>query len=561
MFSRKLLAASLLTLVVAEPGLADQRLPHLVQTGGCTQLVVHGKPFLLLAGELHNSSASTLEYVTPLLRRVRQMHLNSVLAPISWEQFEPHEGEYDYTLIDGLVKECAANDLKLVVLWFGTWKNGQSTYAPMWVKRDTDRFERVRDRGGRRLETLSPFCDAARDADCAAFAALMRRIREIDGSGTVIMVQPENEAGILLDMDYGTPALAAFSEPVPQRLMDYLREHGEEASSPIFAAWSAQGRPTSGTWGMVFGDTPQAREFLLAWQTASYIGSVAEAGRREHRLPMFVNAWLVQRPDDPPGTYPNGGPVARVMDIYKAAAPELFTLAPDIYLPNFKEICARYTRKDNPLLIPESSVDAGRAFFAFAEHDAICYSPFAIEERADGDEAFQQAYGVLGELHDTIAAHQGTGSMRGLLREGNERTQCLTLGRYRVDVYYESQSEPCYGLVIQTGDDEFLVAGVNLRVEFRALDESVAGYIGQVREVRREGQQWRTVRVLNGDETFHHGSLRVVGRDSSVSHSASNQVGLGPQPTAENDLESPTGPARIVKTPGIYVVTTYIRGR
>lgn len=545
-------------LLTATECLADAELPHLERKADCTQLVVDGKPFLLLAGELHNSSASTLEYVRPLLQRLAAMNFNTVLAPISWEQFEPEEGKYDFTLIDGLIRESEKNDLKLVVLWFATWKNGQSTYAPMWVKRDTKRFLRVRDRNGKQLETLSPFCDATQSADARAFAALMRRIGAMDHNHTVIMAQPENEPGIFLDMDYSSNAMAALSSEAPESLVRYLSENQDTLRPSLGMAWESQGRPTKGTWTDLFGDGPDSREFLVAWRIATFIEEVASSGQREHPIPMFVNAWLVQSPEELPGSYPNGGPVARVMDIYKAAAPSLFTLAPDIYLPQFKQICARYARRDNPLLIPESTVDPGRAFYALAEHSAIGYSPFAAEERAKGEVAFQHAYAVLEELHEEIVAHQGEGSMRGFLREVDERHDRVHLGRYQIDVFYESQSEPCYGMVIQQSENEFLVSGVNLRIEFRSNDPSVIGYIGQVREVKREDDRWKTVRVLNGDETFHHGSLRVFGREVRLS-SGIGDTPLGPQPTAENTHDNQSTIAKAEKTPGVYRVTTYQR--
>lgn len=552
-----ILLALLLCLPVGLAYAGDQ-IPHLDQSGNCTKLIVNDKPFLMIAGELHNSNASTIEYMAPLMKRLKAMHLNTVLAPIAWEQFEPEEGVYDYTLIDGMIKEAEANDLKLVVIWFATWKNGQSSYAPIWVKRDTKRFERVQTKEGLRIETLSPFCDATRKADATAFAALMSRIKQVNQENVVIMAQPENEVGILQDMDYSPAALEALEGEVPLLLIEYLQKKQDKLTSAIDNIWAKQGRLSTGNWTTVFGDTPQAREFLLAWQMASFIEDVVKAGQQEYPLPMFVNAWIVQKPDDLPGVYPNGGPVARVMDIYKAAAPSIFTLCPDIYLANFKEICAEYVREDNPLLIPESTVDAGRAFYAFAEHDAICYSPFAIERRAYIDLAYQQAYAVLGELHDTIVANQGSGNMKGLLREGVERSEQFTMGKYIIKVFYQSETEPCYGLVIQEADHEFLVSGVNLRVEFHSEDESVTGYIGYVREVRKEGDQWHVIRVLNGDETYHHSSLRVFGRETTLGTNQSDLI-VGPQPTADDPIVAAPLGSKIVQTPGIYRVTTYIR--
>lgn len=559
LFCRTGLVPAIVTMLIAGVS-AFAEMPYLSFSGDCPQLIVDGKPMLVIGGELHNSSASTVEQIESMLGRVSSMRLNTVLAPIAWEQFEPREGVFDFSLIDALIEQAEAHDLRLIVLWFATWKNGQSSYAPMWVKSDTARFRRVQTRDGELIETLSPFCEATRDADATAFAALMRRIKERDRHNTVVMVQPENEAGIFLDMDYSPAGNAALESPVPDSLIAYLQQLNGNRSSAVEAAWDSQGRPAKGSWTDLFGDGPEAQEFLLAWQIASFINDVAAAGQREHPLPMFANAWIMQRPDEPAGEYPNGGPVARVIDIYKAAAPNLFALAPDIYLPNFKEVCDHYVRDDNPLVIPESTVDAARAFYAFAEHDAICYSPFGFEERVSGDQAFQAAYAVLGELHDEIVEHQGGGRMHGFLREGDELSRTVQMGQYRVNCFYENQSEPCYGLIIQESEQEFLVAGVNLRMEFRAINESVVGYIGTVLEVLHDGDAWRTVRVLNGDETFHHGSLRVMGRESRDGVTPLT-TRLGPQPEAGESEIPPPHPTKRLKTPGIYRVQTYLRPR
>ncbi len=553
------LSAALLASLLVETTRGGEGRPQLVKVGDATQLFVDGKPFLMIAGELHNSSASTLEYMQPLFPKLKAMNLNTVLATVAWEQFEPEEGVYDYTLLDGLIRSACDNDLKLVILWFATWKNGQSSYAPMWVKRDTDRFWRVRTKAGENLETLSPLCPATREADARAFAAMMKRVKAIDDAYTVVMVQPENEVGILQDMDYHPAALEAFQEDVPRALLDYLESNKGGLQPYAQEAWSSREYAASGSWVDVFGDTPAAREFFLAWQMASYIEEVAAAGQREFDLPMFVNAWIVQEPGDLPGVYPNGGPVAQVMDIYKAAAPSLFAVCPDIYLSDFKAITQRYVRGDNPLLVPESTVDAGRAFYAFAELDALCYSPFGIDQRAVDDHAFQQAYGVLHELSNTILRYQGTGRMHGVLREKNETSEVLACGEYVLEIFYEKPHEPCYGLIIQTADDEFLVAGVNLRVVFRSNDDSRVGYIGQVWEGRYEDGEWKTTRMLNGDETFHNEALRVVGRKKALGAPLGTNHALGPQPEAGQPEAAYAGRQKLVTSPGIYKVLTYTR--
>ena len=137
-------------------------LPHLRRQGTATQLIVHDKPLLTLGGELGNSSASSEKYMAPIWPKLRAMKLNSILMPVYWEVIEPREGTFEFALVDHLLDSARANSLKIVVLWFGSWKNSMSCYAPAWVKLDTTRFERSRDSAGTRLEILSPFARASR---------------------------------------------------------------------------------------------------------------------------------------------------------------------------------------------------------------------------------------------------------------------------------------------------------------------------------------------------------------------------------------------------------------
>ncbi|PJF38504.1 MAG: glycoside hydrolase family 42, partial [Phototrophicales bacterium] len=102
--------------------------------------------------------------------------------------------------VDEMIYEARRHGLRLILLWFGTWKNGMSSYAPAWVKRDFRRFPRVKIHDGQLVEILSTFSTETRDADARAFAELMRHLKTIDGDDhTVIMVQVQNEVGVLGD--------------------------------------------------------------------------------------------------------------------------------------------------------------------------------------------------------------------------------------------------------------------------------------------------------------------------------------------------------------------------
>jgi beta-galactosidase GanA len=183
-------------LLLAAPLAAEP--PHLEKRGPATQLVVDGQPFLILGGELGNSSASSREYMRDKWPKLAAMHLNTVLAPVTWETIEPQEGRFDFASVDGLIEDARAHRMHLVLLWFGTWKNSMSSYAPGWVKRDPARFPRTKGADGRAQEIISAGSVEAREADARAFAALMRHVRETDGERhTVLMVQVENEMGFL----------------------------------------------------------------------------------------------------------------------------------------------------------------------------------------------------------------------------------------------------------------------------------------------------------------------------------------------------------------------------
>jgi len=525
------------SVVGAQGQAAKPSAPHLEERGTATQLVVDGAPFLVLGGELGNSSGEA-EYLRPFWPALRALNLNTILAPVYWELMEPEEGRYDFQQVDGLVRDARANHVRLVLLWFASWKNSMSTYAPAWVKTNTDRFPRAVDSAGRSLDILSPFSAANRDADARAFAALMRHLRETDGgTHTVVMVQVENEIGMIPEArDRGTVANEQFGRPVPPALLQRLTAGGE-LTPELTALWSAAGRRTNGTWEQVFGGGRAVEELFTAWHFGTYVQAVAAAGKAEYALPMFANAALI-RPGALPGQYPSGGPLPHLFDIWRTAAPAIDFLSPDIYFQNFAEWCRRYARyagSGNPLFVPEAqrSVEAAvNVFYALGQHDAIGFAPFAIESAAGpGATLLAESYRLLSGLAPTILAHQGRGSMAGLLPEGPEQRlpQELPIGGYLLRVNYERQAAPSIadgavpsssasgqgglwpagGLVIATGRDEFLFAGVGITVTF-AL-EGAAGQVGilSAEEGAFSDGAWAHGRWLNGDQTHQGRHIRL----------------------------------------------------
>jgi beta-galactosidase GanA len=296
-------------------------LPHLEKRGVATQLIVDNKPFLILGGELHNSSSSSVDHMKPVWPQLAAMHLNTVLLPVAWETIEPEEGKFDFRCVDGLLEGARENNLKLVFLWFGTWKNTYSSYVPAWVKTDTERFPRVQTSDGRGTERLSPFSTAARDADARAFAKLMRHLREADGERhTVLMVQVENEVGVIPESrDHSAAANAAFAGAVPSALMSFLQKHRTALDPEFCAVWERAGGKTAGTWQEVFGGGSLTNDLFMAWHYATFIEHVTATGKAEYPLPMFANAALI-RPNYEPGQYNSGGPLPHSMDVWHAAA-------------------------------------------------------------------------------------------------------------------------------------------------------------------------------------------------------------------------------------------------
>ena len=515
-----LAAVFLLTQSIA---IAQQsRTPFLRKQGTATQLIVDGKPFLVLAGELGNSSSSNVEYMRPIWPKLAAMNLNTVLIPVYWELLEPTEGRFDFSLIDGLIQDARKYNLRLVPLWFASWKNSMSSYAPSWVKTNQKRFPRSQERTENGMEILSPFSKENVETDARAFAAFMRHLRETDANDhTVIMIQVENEIGMIPDSrDRSAIANELFAQSVPAELMNYLQQQKEELVPELRAVWQANGFKTRGTWEEIFGKGPGTDELFMAWYFARYANRVADAGKAEYSLPMFVNAALI-RPGHMPGQYPSAGPLPHLMDIWRAGAPKIDFLSPDIYFQNFAEWVRRFDRSDNPIFIPEAMpgpIDSVNGMYAIGQHNAIGFSPFSIDSLDEQTaEPLTASYDLLKQLSPLILEHQGRGAIAGLLPEGPEQRapQQLRLGDYILNITFDRPSPQnsnllSGGLVMATGPDEYLFAGTGLTITFETgkPGDPIVGLLS-VDEGKYVNGQWIQGRRLNGDQTHQGRHVRL----------------------------------------------------
>jgi hypothetical protein len=501
-------AAVFLTSVIALG--AEKLLPRLDSNDGRTRLIVDGSPYLILGAQVHNSSNANADDLAKALDTVASLHANVAEVPVYWEAIEPSEGQFDFRNVDQAVEAARKRDLRLVLLWFGTWKNGESHYVPEWVKRDKKRFTRVLGARLEETEIISPLCREAQQADSRAFAAVMRHIREIDESTrTVIMMQVENEPGLLgTDRDYSSAGTSAFEGNVPAELMAFLDKHRAGLSHGMKTAWGGSDYRTTGSWDSVFGEL--APEAFSAWSVARYVDAVAAVGKREYPLPMYVNVWLIEGVERA-GAWPSGGATEHVLDIWKAAAPSIDILAPDIYYPKFYDVSAQYHRPDNVLWVPETNFNpyfAGFIYQVFGYFNGLGFSPFGIDHAQKGSQ-FEDVYGVLRPLLPVIAKYQYTGKIHPVLQgtaQGEDWKQSIRVGKRlaaNVDftIPYNPEQSRGQGMIIELAPDDFLVVGAGFRVVFRELDGPPRdAQLLSIEEGSFAGDTWTPAKRWNGDE-------------------------------------------------------------
>jgi hypothetical protein len=506
------LAATALIAFIALPQALAVEAPQLVQKDGRFALLVDGRPFLILGGQIHNSSAWPSE-LPQVWQSMADLHANTVAAPVYWEQLEPQQGHFDFANVDQIVEGARAHGLHVVLLWFGTWKNGNMHYVPAWVKSDPQRFPHTIRPDGEPIDVLSANSRNNLEADKAAFTALMRHLKQIDSEQhTVLMIQVENESGNIGSVrDNSEGANREFAGAVPADLL---------------AATHKQ----AGTWSQVFGS--EADEIFQLYHQARYINEIAAAGKAEFAIPFYINVWLdyppaelPERQIDTPGiAYPSGGAVQKFVGLWRTLAPAIDMIGPDIYANDsqfYLETMEAYRRPDNPLWIPETGRDDsfGKFFFYALGKGAIGFSPFGVDQSGWnilGDQpwkAHASNYALIGPMSREIARLEFDGKLKTAVEEPGQTTQELDFGGWQATVAFgfpqpDGRRAPgtkdAHGaaLVAQLGPDEFLVTGVDASVSFHLPGKLpwIRSQIVSAEQGTYENGVWKPLRLWNGDE-------------------------------------------------------------
>lgn len=504
-----LLACSAIqTLFAAEP-------PRLVEKAGRHALLVDGRPYLILGGQIHNSSAWPSE-LPQVWESMAALHANTLEAPVYWEQLEPEPGKFDFTNVDALVEGARAHNLRLILLWFGTWKNGNMHYAPAWVKNEPARFPRIINQDGEPIDVLSPLSRNTLEADKTAFTALARHLNQLDNSEhTILFLQVENEPGNMGSVrDFSPQANKEFAGQVP---------------ADVLAATAKQ----PGTWSQAFGT--EADEVYHAYRLAVYINEIAAAGKREFNIPYYVNVWVKdpavgtpQRQMDHPGfAYPSGGAVQKavLIDLWRRLAPSVDLIGPDIYYddsPYYRETIRAYCRPDNPLWIPETGRSDGFGKFLFYAlgMGAIGFAPFGVDRSGwniTGEEpwtAHPRNFAIVAPLAREIARLAFEGKVKTAVEELGQSKQELDFGAWKATVEFglpkpdgglAPGTKDAHGaaLVAQLGPDEFLVTGLDATVLFHLPEKQPwkRSQIVTAEQGTYDNGVWKRLRLWNGDET------------------------------------------------------------
>jgi hypothetical protein len=517
------------------------QLPYLDKSGKAPKLVVDGKPFIILGGELHNSTGSDKYAMSKVWKELKALNLNTVLAYAYWELLEPKEGHFNFELIDQLILEANKENMKVVLVWFGSWKSTASTYAPSWVKTKPQRFQRYTIANNKTLEILSPFSDQNRNADASAYMALMQHIKQVDKHHTIIMSQVENEPGCFENYrDLSAEAIKAWQSPIPLEMISYLKAKKGSLFPALEKAWSGNGYKTQGTWEEVLGKSTAEGEYkfyteelFMAFYYSKYINYIAEKGRKIHNLPTFCNGWLYNNR----GTYPHGTINPHVLDAYRAGGTSVDFFSPNVYTLDYDDLFTGFTSGGNALFIPESLLAPAGALYSIGAYNSLGFAPFGIDgekiknpENPTNVKLLKETNRALSAMMGLITNNYNRPNMKGAYIYPKRSEQKIQMGDYHITARNlagagfsidfgksleqvgkslvsmaqlagaeapppanQAQNPPSapssspFGslpkgigsaLIIQNGPDEFLIVGYGLKLEFALKEGIVFDHLG-----------------------------------------------------------------------------------
>ncbi|MFV0363479.1 MAG: DUF5597 domain-containing protein [Suipraeoptans sp.] len=509
---------------------------YLKEEHGIKKLIVNDNPYIMLAGEVHNSNSSSVEQMETVWDKAESLGMNTLLLPVSWEMIEPKEGVFDFSIVEGLVLQARRRGKKIVFLWFGTWKNAQCMYAPEWVKKDINRFKRAEVKKGKNKTMLENFygipytslsflSSETKESDTKSFRMLMRFIKEIDEKeNTVVMVQVENETGLQGSArENSDEADRLFESAVPADFVAYMKSNTETMNEDVKS--SVLSGSSSGSWKEVFGDI--AEEIFSAYYISGYVGDIARGGREEYDLPMLANCWLDK--GEEAGRFPSGGPVSRVMEVWKYRAPAVDVLAPDIYVHNFCEVCDSYIKMNNPLLIPETATHsyAGpRQTYVIGHYHAMGFAPFGFEEMGEpfsaidmylfGADTTDPALGTpqnvdeyswysntLSDMMPLLSDKYGTKDLQAVICERKE-DDTMIFDDYGFKIIMDNprlSRKDGVCLILKEAKDEFYIIANGCIVTYFSNNEGLPNVdIISLEEGKIEEGKWKVTKRLNGDE-------------------------------------------------------------
>lgn len=436
----------------------QQHMPQIVRVNGQPRLLVDGQPFLMLGLQWDCESCFSRELMNPLFAPAAAMGANTVALPVYWREIEPTPDQFDFSMVDERLYQARANQLRVILLWFATWKNACTFYAPAYINEDSATYPKALDRVGQQTVSLCPSSEATWQRDRHALVALMEHLREVDDAHTVILFQVENEPGIVgSDRCYCSVCNERFAAE----------------------KWES-------TWGV------HAAEAFSAASIASYIDRLAEAAKKVYALPLYVNVALPAAVGGIPGQYFSGGAVPEMLSLFRQHAPHLDLIGPDPYRTSYRDFhrfCQIYSADDNPLYIAEhSSSPEGRAernvFYAIGQYGALGFDVWAIDasfpdrfapplvDPIGGEWAkhaywLRDSYTAIGRAIHPIVEAQGTERIFTCIQEPAESSTGWAAQGCDVMVAYHDPEQAARGLLIQEQPDVFLLIGVGFTVQFR----------------------------------------------------------------------------------------------